>query len=198
MSEPGKSDKKPLNFKLLLRTLKYALPFKSTLIITIIATIILAFMAPIRTLLVEKAIDEHIQINDLPGLNSIIFWLIILLLFHTVLQFVQAYLTGWLGQSIILSIRKKIFRHIMSFKLKYFDNHPIGALVTRVTSDIQSVAEIFSEGIINIISDILQLTIALVFMFYINWQLALIVLIPIPILLYSTVFFKNFKINFIF
>lgn len=189
MSEKKKN---AIDFKLLTRTLKYALPFKGTLIITILATIALSFLAPLRTLLIERAIDDHIQTKDLEGLNQVLIFLLLLLVFHTVLQFFQAYLTGWLGQSIILSIRKKIFRHIMSFKLKYFDHHPIGALVTRVTSDIQSVAEIFSQGIINIISDILQLTIALAFMFYMNWQLAIVVLLPVPFLIYSTVFFKNF------
>ena len=184
--------KKSINLKLLWRTLKYAIPFKGTLLLTLFITFVIAFLAPLRTLLIEKAIDEYIQKNDLPGLNNIILLLLGLLLLHTVLQFFQAYLTGWLGQSIILSIRKKIFRHIMSFKLKYFDTHPIGALVTRVTSDIQSVAEIFSQGIINIMSDILQLTIALVFMFSINWKLSIMVLVPIPILVYATVFFKNY------
>lgn len=188
----GSSTKASINFKLLWRTLKYAIPFQGTLLITVLVTFVIAFLAPLRTLLVSKAIDEHIQFNDLQGLNEIILLLLGLLLVQTALQFLQSYLTGWLGQSIILSIRKKIFRHIMSFKLRYFDTHPIGALVTRVTSDIQSVAEIFSQGIINIMSDILQLTIALVFMFYINWQLSLVVLLPIPVLIYATVFFKNY------
>lgn len=189
---------KSINLKLLWRTLKYAIPFKWTLLLTVVITFITAFLAPLRTMLIEKAIDDYIQENDLQGLNSIILLLLGILLGHTILQFFQAYLTGWLGQSIILTIRKKIFRHIMSFKLKYFDTHPIGALVTRVTSDIQSVAEIFSQGIINIMSDILQLTIALVFMFSINWKLSIVVLIPIPLLIYATVFFKNFiQVGFI-
>lgn len=165
---------------------------------TLIITVVLAFLSPVRTLLIEKAIDEHIQQGDLQGLNKIMLFLLVILLLHTVLQFFQAYLTGWLGQSIILSIRRKIFRHIMSFKLKYFDTHPIGALVTRVTSDIQSVAEIFSQGIINIMSDILQLSIALVFMFSISWKLSVVVLVPIPILIYATIFFKNYiQVGFI-
>ncbi|MFT6748037.1 MAG: ATP-binding cassette subfamily B multidrug efflux pump, partial [Glaciecola sp.] len=194
----SKTQKKSINLKLLWRTLKYAIPFKGTLIITLFITFITAFLAPLRTLLIEIAIDDHIQEGDLLGLNNVILMLLGLLLVHTVLQFFQSYLTGWLGQSIILSIRKKLFRHIMSFKLKYFDTHPIGALVTRVTSDIQSVAEIFSQGIINIMSDILQLTIALIFMFSINWKLSIVVLIPIPILVYATVFFKNYiQVGFI-
>ncbi|MFT6716644.1 MAG: ATP-binding cassette subfamily B multidrug efflux pump, partial [Saprospiraceae bacterium] len=188
----SKTQKKSINLKLLWRTLKYATPFKGTLLITLSITFATAFLAPFRTLLIGKAIDEHIQENDLPGLNNVILLLLGLLLLHTFLQFFQAYLTGWLGQSIILSIRKKVFRHITCFKLKYFDTHPIGALVTRVTSDIQSIAEIFSQGIISIMSDILQLTVALIFMFSINWKLSIVVLLPIPILVYATIFFKNF------
>ena len=140
----------------------------------------------------EKAIDEHIQVGDLKGLTTIVLILLLILFAHAILQFFQSYLSSWLGQSIILSLRKKLFRHMMSFRLKYFDTNPNGALVTRVTSDIQSVAEIFSEGIISIMSDIIQLSVALIFMFYINWKLTLVVLIPIPLLFYSTVFFKNF------
>ena len=168
MSNIEETKKSAINFKLLLRTLKYAKPFKGTLVATVILTILLSFLAPVRTLLIEKAIDDYIQVGDLTGLQKMIFYLIGLLVLHTVIQFFHAYLTGWLGQGIILSVRKLVFRHVMSFKLKYFDNTPVGALVTRVTSDIQSIAEIFSQGIIDIISDILQLTVALVFMFYIN------------------------------
>jgi len=194
----SETKKKSINLKLLWRTLKYAIPFKWTLIFTLLITFFTAFMSPIRTLLIEKAIDQYIAKNDLLGLNDVILLLLGLLLVHTVLQFFQSYLTGWLGQAIILSIRKKIFRHIMSFKLKYFDTHPIGALVTRVTSDIQSVAEIFSQGIINIMSDILQLTIALIFMFSISWKLSLVVLLPIPVLIWATIYFKNFiQVGFI-
>ncbi len=183
---------KSINLKLLFRTLKYAIPFKGTLALTVVATVILAFLAPLRTLLIEKAIDEHIQIKDIEGLNFIMVVLVVLLLTHTIIAFFQTYWTGWLGQAIILSIRKKLFRHIMSFKLRYFDTNPIGALVTRVTSDIQSVAEIFSQGLIDIISDILQLSIAIFFMFYINWKLAVVILLPIPILLIATRYFKNY------
>ena len=192
MSSIEETKKSAINFKLLLRTLKYAKPFKVTLIITVFLTILLSFLAPVRTLLIEKAIDEYIQVGDLEGLQQIVFYLIALLVLHTIVQFFHAYLTGWLGQGIILRVRKLVFRHVMSFKLKYFDNTPVGALVTRVTSDIQSIAEIFSQGIIDIISDILQLTVALCFMFYINWKFSLVVLVPIPILIYSTIFFKNF------
>ena len=100
-------------------------------------------------------------------------------------------MANWLGQSVILNIRRKLFSHVVSFKLKYFDNTPIGNLVTRVTSDIQTIAEIFSSGLLNIISDILQLIMVLAFMFYINWKLTLVVLIPVPILIVSTIVFKR-------
>lgn len=191
-NKTAKPEKQKINFSLLGRTLSYALPFKGTLAITFLITIALAILAPIRNVLIEKAVDENIQSGDLQGLTQIVIILIVLLLAHALLQFFQSYLSGWLGQSIILSLRKKLFRHILSFRLKYFDNTPNGALVTRVTSDIQSIAEIFSEGIISILSDLLQLLVALGFMFYINWKLSLVVLLPIPLLIYATNFFKNF------
>jgi len=148
-------------------------------------------MAPVRTYLVKIAVDDKIQTGDEKGLQEIILVLVGLLVVHAAMQFLQSYMANWLGQSVILNIRRKLFSHVVSFKLKYFDTSPIGTLVTRVTSDIQTIAEVFSSGLLNIISDILQLIMVLAFMFYINWELTLIVLIPVPVLIVSTVLFKR-------
>ena len=187
----GREDRKGLDGKILRRTLSFVTPFKSTFILTCIITILLSFMAPLRTLLIKYAIDDNIQNGDKEGLKEIIFFLLILLIVHAVMQFTQAYLANWLGQSVVLNIRRNLFKHVVSFRLKYFDNTPIGSLVTRVTSDIQTINEVFASGLLNIISDILQLSVVLVFMFFINYKLTLIVLIPVPILIISTIMFKR-------
>ena len=187
----GREDRKGLDGKILRRTLSFVTPFKSTFILTCIITILLSFMAPVRTLLIKYAIDDNIQNGDKEGLKEIIFFLLILLIVHAVMQFTQAYLANWLGQSVVLNIRRNLFKHVVSFRLKYFDNTPIGSLVTRVTSDIQTINEVFASGLLNIISDILQLSVVLVFMFFINYKLTLIVLIPVPILIISTIMFKR-------
>ncbi len=182
---------KAIDGEVLRRTMKYVRPFRLAFYSTALITIILSFMAPVRTYLVKIAVDDKIQFGDVDGLQKIIIVLVGLLIIHAGLQFLQSYMANWLGQSVILNIRRKLFSHVVSFKLKYFDNTPIGNLVTRVTSDIQTIAEIFSSGLLNIISDILQLIMVLAFMFYINWKLTLVVLIPVPILIVSTIVFKR-------
>ncbi len=182
---------KAIDGKVLRRTMKYVRPFRTAFYGTAAITILLSFMAPVRTYLVKITVDNKIQFGDVEGLKQIIAVLVVLLVFHAGLQFLQSYLANWLGQAVILDIRKKLFKHVVSFKSKYFDNTPIGTLVTRVTSDIQTIADVFSSGLLNIVSDILQLIMVLGFMFYINWELTLIVLVPVPILLISTIFFKR-------
>lgn len=182
---------KAIDGKVLRRTMKYVRPFRTAFYATGVITILLSFMAPVRTYLVKIAVDDKIQHGDVDGLREIVIFLVLLLVVHASMQFLQSYLANWLGQSVVLNIRKKLFDHVVSFKLKYFDNTPIGNLVTRVTSDIQTIADVFSSGLLNIVSDLLQLLMVLAFMFYINWELTLIVLIPVPILIVSTIFFKR-------
>jgi ATP-binding cassette subfamily B protein len=187
----SESTGKAIDFKLLGRTLKYAKPYRWVFLFTMLATIITAFFAPVRTILVEQALDKYIQVGDLDGLNILLLVLLGLLVLNAIMEFLHSYAANWLGQRIILDLRKELFRYVLSFKMKYFDKNPIGNLVTRVTSDIQTITEIFSQGLIVIIADILQLVIALVFMFYTNSTLAWIIMIPIPILIFCTVIFKN-------
>lgn len=182
---------KAFDYKLFKRTMRYVKPYKSLFVLTAVVTILLSFMAPVRTLLVQKALDEHILQDDLPGLQFIVFVLLILLVIHALMEFVQKYSTNLLGENIILDLRKELFKHVVSFRMKYFDRTPIGALVTRVTSDIQTITELFSQGILFIISDVLQLVIALAFMYYTNATLANVVLLPVPILIVATIIFKN-------
>lgn len=182
---------KAIDGKVLKRTMKYVRPFRSAFYSTAIITVLLSFMAPVRTYLVKIAVDDKIQNGDIVGLRKIIIVLVILLIVHAAMQFLQSYLANWLGQSVILNIRRRLFEHVVSFRLKYFDKTPLGTLVTRVTSDIETIADVFSSGLLNIISDILQLVMVLAFMFYINWELTLIVLIPVPVLLICTIFFKR-------
>ena len=160
-------------------------------ILTGILTIVLSFMAPLRTLLVQKALDNHVLTGDAEGLTQITLLILAILIMNAFLDFGQKYTTNLLGQSVVVDMRKQLFQHILSFKMRYFDKTPIGSLVTRVTSDIQTITDIFSEGILVIISDILQLIIALVFMYYTNATLANITLIPVPLVILATFIFKN-------
>ena len=145
---------KAIDGEVLKRTMKHVRPFRVAFYSTALITILLSTMAPVRTYLVKIAVDDKIQTGDEKGLQEIILVLVGLLVVHAAMQFLQSYMANWLGQSVILNIRRKLFSHVVSFKLKYFDTSPIGTLVTRVTSDIQTIAEVFSSGLLNIISDI--------------------------------------------
>ena len=146
---------------------------------------------------INYAIDNFIIISDPENLLKITVLLIGLLFCEGFIQFFYIYLSTWIGQNVILDLRKKIFRHIMSLKMKFFDKTPIGTLVTRAVSDIETIADIFSQGLLVIIAELLKLVIVLVFMFYTDWRLSIIALLTIPVLLVATAWFKrNIKASF--
>lgn len=126
--------------------------------------------------------------------NGLWYWTIvavITLIIEAIMRFALVYASNWLGQSIIRDIRKKLFNHLQYFKTQYFDKNPIGKMVTRLVSDTEAFAEIFSDGIIVILGDLVMLIFVISLMFYTNWKFSLLVLIPIPLLLYATKIFKN-------
>ena len=132
------------------------------------------------------------------GLVVIFSAVIVLLVVESLLQFYQTYLANWVAQSVTLDLRSKLFKHILSFKLKYFDKNPVGAFVTRLVSDIDGIADIFSNGILSVVGDLLKLTVVIVIMVVTDWKLTLIILAPIPVLLIATrIFQKAIKKAFI-
>ena len=188
---------KVLDITLLFRVIAFAKPYKKQFIIATISAIILSFLGPIRPMLINYAIDNFIIISDPENLLKITVLLIGLLFCEGFIQFFYIYLSTWIGQNVILDLRKKIFRHIMSLKMKFFDKTPIGTLVTRAVSDIETIADIFSQGLLVIIAELLKLVIVLVFMFYTDWRLSIIALLTIPVLLVATAWFKrNIKASF--
>jgi len=188
---------KVLDISLLFRVIAFAKPYKKQFIIATISAIILSFLGPIRPMLINYAIDNFIIISDPENLLKITILLIALLFCEGFIQFFYIYLSTWIGQNVILDLRKKIFKHIMSLKMKFFDKTPIGTLVTRAVSDIETIADIFSQGLLVIIAELLKLVIVLVFMFYTDWRLSIIALLTIPVLLVATSWFKrNIKASF--
>ncbi|MFM7023684.1 MAG: ABC transporter ATP-binding protein [Flavobacteriales bacterium] len=182
---------KAFDLRLLKRVLRYVRPYRKVFIFTAFVTIALAFLGPLRIILIQEALDDYVKVRDASGLQMLMLYTILVILLHTIFQFFQSYYTSWLGQHVILDIRKELFAKMLSFKTKYFDHTPVGSLVTRVTSDIQNISDIFSDGILLIVSDIIQLIVVLVFMLVMDPGLALITLIPIPLLLWATNIFKN-------
>lgn len=176
---------------LLKRVMRYVRPYKFTFYITGVLVVILAVLAPIRPWLIQKTIDVEVVEGDTQGVLNMILILIGVLIVEAIVQFYQTYLANWLGQTIIKDLRVQLYQHILSFKLSYFDKTAIGTLVTRAVSDIETIANIFSQGILVIFGDILKLIAVIGFMLYTDWLLTLISLIPIPLLIIATIIFKK-------
>ncbi|TDQ75950.1 ABC transporter ATP-binding protein [Sphingobacterium yanglingense] len=177
--------------RLLNRLAKYMRPYSSTFWVSVILTILLAAVAPALPLLIEHTLDNYILNGEYDGLNTMLALMILLLVLQTIIRYFHTLMTNTLGQSVIRDIRIQVFNHITNLRLKYFDNTPIGRLITRTISDLETIANIFSEGLIQIIGDLLQLVVILAVMFYTDWRLTLIVLVPMPLMIAATYVFKE-------
>ena len=186
-----------IDFTLLKRVMKFAKPYKFYFFIAAISAVFLSVLGPVRPLLINYAIDNYIVIPNEEGLIRITIILICILIFEGITQFCYIYLSTWLGQHVIQDLRGKIFKHILSLRMKYFDDTPIGTLVTRTVSDIETIADIFSQGLLVIIAELLKLIVVIILMFYTDWRLTIIALLTIPLLLIATAWFKkNIKRTF--
>jgi ABC-type multidrug transport system fused ATPase/permease subunit len=179
------------------KVLHYAKPYQKRFNWVIVWAILLSIFAATRPYLLKQTVDEYIKPEDKHGLLLYVILMAAVLLLEVVAQFYFTYWANWLGQDIIKDIREKLFHHITSFKMKYFDNEPVGKLVTRSVSDIESIASIFSQGLFMIVSDVLKMIVILGIMFFMNWKLSIIVLLAMPVLIYATdVFQKKMKVAF--
>jgi ATP-binding cassette subfamily B protein len=150
-----------------------------------------AALSPVNPLLIRYTIDNKIANGDYTGLALMIGLMVLVLVLQSVIQFSNTYLSGWLGQNVIRDVRVQLYEKILSLRLKFYDDTPIGRLVTRTISDIETLADVFSEGMASIAGDILQLTLIIGVMFYTDWRLSLISLSTIPFMLISTYIFKE-------
>ncbi|QEE50502.1 ABC transporter ATP-binding protein [Flavobacterium alkalisoli] len=172
------------------KVLKFAKPYRTRYYLVVVFAVSLSLFAAIRPYLLKRTVDEYIDPKDETGLLFYIVLMGAALMFEVASQFYFVYWANWLGQDIVKDIREKLFMHISRFKMKFFDNEPVGKLVTRTVFDIESIARIFSQGLFMIISDLLKMMVILGFMFYMNWKLTIIVLLAMPILLYATRVFQ--------
>ena len=185
------------DLKILKRLLVFCRPYMKVFYILVILTLSLSVLQPIRPYITQIIIDDYVTVNDLIGLKKMILLLFFLLILNAIVMYFHTYLSGWLGQNIIKDIRIKLFSHIQKFRLRFFDKTPIGRIVTRNVSDIETIADIFGQGIAAIIGDILQLVGIVFLMFYINWKLTLISLAALPFLFLTTYIFKEkVKVSF--
>ncbi|GEP52433.1 xenobiotic ABC transporter ATP-binding protein [Flavobacterium noncentrifugens] len=188
---------KAFDTKIFKRILEYTKPYQRRFNGVVFFAIALSVFAALRPYLLKHTVDGYIQHHDAKGLLSYIVLMFVVLLAEVFSQFYFVYWANWLGQDIVKDIRNKLFRHMLSFRMKYYDNAPVGQLVTRSVSDIESIARIFSQGLFMIISDLLKMVIVLIFMFCMNWKLSWIVILAMPVLVIITrVFQKKMQLAF--
>ncbi len=182
---------KAFDFKAFKRVLKYSKPYQARFNGVVLFAVFLSFFAAIRPLILQGTVDTYIKPKYNYGLLLYVTIMGITLILEVVSQFFFVYWANWLGQDIVKDIRTKLFKHILSFRMKYFDHAPVGQLVTRSVSDIEQIARIFSQGLFMIASDFMKMMVCLIIMFYMNWQLSLIVLVAMPILVFITRIFQR-------
>ncbi|WP_436517998.1 ABC transporter ATP-binding protein [Ekhidna sp. To15] len=189
--EKEKASGNIVDLKVLRRLFAFAKPYIGVFYFLVFLTITLSVTGPLRPFIIQQAIDNNVAQGDYPGLVDMILLLVGLLVIQAIVQYLHTFYSGWLGQNIIKDIRIKLYRHIQSLKLTFFDKTPIGRLVTRNVSDIETLAEVFSTGIAGIIADVMQLLVILGFMFWLNWSLTLVSLSLLPLLILATYIFKE-------
>ena len=180
-----------IDIKLLSRVMRFVKPYKVIFFISIFFSISLGILSVSRPIIIEYTVDHFIIGADTEMLLKYTLIMIGLLLLESIMQFLFMYAANWIGQSVIKDIREQLYKKILSFRLKYFDNTPIGALVTRCVSDIETIAEIFSHGVLVIFSDLFKIVIIVIWMFSSNVMLSIISLSVFPFLILATKYFQR-------
>jgi len=184
-------EKTQFDFKTLVRVVSLARPYTKIFFLAGVLSILLALFSALMPFLINVMVDDYIQQKDLPGLYrmSVIFGILVLV--TVVFRYAFLYSTAILGQSVIKDLRVRVFKHITSLKMRYFDQTPIGKTTTRTINDIESINTIFTQGVVTMIADILGIFTILGFMLYSSWKLTLVCLTTLPLLLISTYIFKE-------
>lgn len=177
--------------RLMKRLLGYIAPYRRHVLGAIALTILISAMGPVRPYLTKIAIDDHIAKQDSHGLLTIVLLLLATLIIQGIVQYGISYFTQWIGQHTILDLRMQVFRKLQQLSLGFFDRNPVGRMVTRVTSDVEVLNEMFSSGIVTVFSDVFIILWIVGFMFFIDWGLALVTLSVMPLLVYGTFLFRR-------
>jgi ATP-binding cassette subfamily B multidrug efflux pump len=183
---------KGLNLALIKRILSYTKPYRKLFYGALVITLILSALAIVRPLLISRALNNFvIERKSMEGLNSICLLILFFLVLEAICQTINLRITNLLGQNIVRDLRNQVYKHILHLKNTYFDTTPVGTLVTRAISDIESLSDVFSQGFIVIAGDLVMLSIFITAMFLKNWMLALLALSTIPLLFVATALFKR-------
>ncbi|MEM7512513.1 MAG: ABC transporter transmembrane domain-containing protein, partial [Bacteroidota bacterium] len=191
MADSSQTSGKGIDTKLVKRLLTYVKPYRKYFFLALTLTISLAILSPLRPYLIAFILDNPVANGDMGQLSFWVSLILGLLVIEAFIMYGNTFLTNWLGQSIIKDIRNQVFQHILRLRLQFFDRTPIGTLQTRTISDVETLNDVFTSGLVRILGDLLQLVAIFVMMMITSWQMTLVVLITIPLLLYATYIFKN-------
>ncbi len=180
-----------IDFKVLRRILQFVRPYRTGFYLVVVLTVLLGVLGPLRIKLIQYTLDKHVAFGNYGAMVNVMLLLLGLLAAQSLLQYVHTYVSGRIGQYVIRDIRIKLFAHLVSLRVRFFDKTPIGRLVTRTISDVETLDDVFSEGLAAMAGDMLQIVFILGFMFYESWRLALVSLSTIPLMLLATYIFKE-------
>lgn len=189
--EASATVKKIFDFSLLRRVIAYAQPYRRRYYLSVALAILLALIAPVRPWLINLTVNEYIRHSMVEMLIHITLLQVGIITLETIMRFLFSYYSAWLGQSVVKDLRMQVFHKILHLNLSQFDKTPIGTLTTRTVNDIETISDVFAEGFIPILADLLTIVAVLFTMFYIDWRLTLVCLIPFPFLLVATWYFKE-------
>src|SRR5580704_13709623 len=193
--------KKIFDFSLLGRVFRYTSPYKNRLYWSVALSILLAVISPLRPWIIQLTINDFIRkgagggVTIKESMEQVLIWITVwqigLLLIETVARFYFSFVTAWLGQTVVRDLRVDVYKKVVGLNLSQFDKTPIGTLTTRTINDIEAINDIFSDGLIPLLADLLSIVSILLFMFLADWRLTLICLAPFPFLLLATWVFKE-------
>ena len=184
--------KKIFDVSLFKRLLQYIKPYRTVFIISLACVIGLAVFGALRPYVLQQAIDIQISLRKYDGFILYIAIMLVLLIVEVICQLLFIYYASWLGQSVVRDIRVKLFKHMLKFKMTYFDKSSVGVLITRAVTDMERIADIFGQGLFMIFSDILKMAVVAGIMLFMNWKLSLIVLTTMPIIVFATKIFQKY------
>jgi len=185
------TNKRKFDFGLLARIISLAAPYKKLFALTIVLAIIVAPVSMLRPYIVSVMVDDYILHSDLPGLYKMAIVFVIVVFLTVILRYLMIYFSSLLGQSVIRDLRKNVFDHITSLRLRYFDQTPIGKVTTRTINDVETINTVFTQGLITMAADLLGIFAVIGIMFFTSWRLTLLVLAVFPFLIIAAYIFKE-------
>ena len=188
----SKTKEKIFDFKLFKRLFEYIKPYKGVFFGLIVLVVLLAIFSAATPYITKYAIDDSITNRVEKDFLFYILLMLAVLILNTVFQLLFIYYAAWLGQNLVQDVRVKLFDHLLSFKMKYYDNSSVGLLITRAVTDMERIADIFGQGLFMIFKDLLAMTVVFAVMFFLNFKLSMIVLLMLPLLLYATRIFQKY------